>query len=272
MRSYSVHDVTSNGIQIHYYRSTPPGGAPPVLLLHGVTDNAMCWVRVAEALGGAYDLILPDTRGHGFSEKPAAGYTIEERAADVAGLIDALRLNRPVLIGHSLGGQAATATAALYPERVGAVVLEDPAWFEDEPQENRVQQAEAWCADLRRSQRLGRAGLIAFTQQNNPGWHPDERTPWVESKMQVSEQAVREIFLHFRPGWQGFVRQIQCPILLLTGDDARSILVSPAIAQEAAALNPQVREAHIAQAGHVLHRDQFEAYISAVQSFLAQIS
>ncbi len=97
MSTYSEHDVTSNGINIHYHRSTPAGGAPSIVMIHGLTDNGICWVRVADALCDSYDIILPDTRGHGFSDKPATGYTVEERAADVAGLIDALQLDRPVL-------------------------------------------------------------------------------------------------------------------------------------------------------------------------------
>ena len=142
MTNYTEHDVLANGINIHYYRSTPPGGAKPakptLVLIHGLTDNGMCWVRVADALRDSYDIVLPDTRGHGKSEKPQAGYDVEERAADVASLIDALGLDRPVLFGHSLGGQVATATAALYPEKVRALVLEDPAWLGGAAPENEV--------------------------------------------------------------------------------------------------------------------------------------
>ena len=75
----------SNGIQIHYSRVTPPprktspfrmrSTRPPlsIVLLHGVTDNGMCWVRVANALCKDYDLILPDSRGHGFYRRARDG-------------------------------------------------------------------------------------------------------------------------------------------------------------------------------------------------------
>lgn len=272
MTQYSEHDVTANGIRTHYYRCTPPGGgAAPIVMLHGLTDNGICWVRVADALCGAYDIILPDTRGHGFSEKPAGGYSIEERAADVAGLIDALGLDRPVLFGHSLGGQAASAVAALYPERVRAVVLEDPAWLAFRTLEENEQSAAQWTTGLREDKRLGREGLIARARRENPAWHEDELGPWADSKEQMSEQALCEIMMAMRPGWQEFARKIQCPILLVTGDEARGIIINPALLREIVALNPRVREAHVAGAGHCIHRDRFEDYMEQVKAFLAQV-
>ena len=282
MPPYTDHDTVANGIRIHYYRSTPPGGAPAILLIHGLTDNGMCWVRVADALRessdpnhsdgpNGYDVIMPDTRGHGLSDKPESGYSVEERAADVAGLIDALGLDRPVLMGHSLGGQVATAIAALYPDKVGAVILEDPAWFGDDTQENRVKQAENWRADLRKSQSLDRAGLIARCRAENPGWHEDELGPWADAKIQMSETALYEIMIAMRPGWQDFLRQIQCPILLITGDVARGVIISPEQFQEAAAINSRVREAHVPDAAHCIHRDQFEITMGQVKTFLQDL-
>lgn len=269
MTSYSEHDLCANGIQIHYYRSTPPGGGTPIVMIHGLTDNGMCWVRVADALCDAYDIILPDTRGHGLSEKPASGYSVEDRAADVAGLIDGLGLDRPVLFGHSLGGQVVTAIAALYPDKVRAVVLEDPAWFGDDPQANREASADEWCAGLRADQGLGRAGLLAKVRQDNPGWHADELGPWADAKMQMSLPALREILVSMRPGWQNFLRQIQCPILLVTGES--EIIINPQMFAEAAALNPRIREAHIPHTHHCIHRDNFDDYMDKVKEFLNQL-
>lgn len=266
MNHYIENDIAANGIRIHYYRSTPPGGAIPFVMLHGLTDNGMCWVRVADALADQYDIILPDTRGHGFSDKPQTGYGVEERAADVAGLISALGIQPPVLFGHSLGGQVANAIASLYPERVRALVLEDPAWFGYDTPENQARQAEGWCAGLRHDQNLGRAELIAQCRQQNPGWHAGELGPWADAKLQMSEQALYEILTSMRPGWQAFLRNVCCPVLLVTGD--KDIIITPELYQEAAALNPRVREAHIPNAAHSIHRDNFEVYMEKVRAFL----
>ena len=70
-------DIITNGISIHYYRTenTPATrSGPSLVLLHGITDSGQCWPRVVNALASEYDMILPDARGHGLSDKPSTGY------------------------------------------------------------------------------------------------------------------------------------------------------------------------------------------------------
>lgn len=271
MTAYTEHDVDTNGFRTHYYRSTPHAGAPSIVLVHGLTGNGMNWVRVADALRDRYDVILPDTRGHGLSDAPESGYTVEDRAADIAALIDTLGLDRPVLIGHSMGGQAAAAAAALYPEKVRALVLEDPAWFEDEPQESRERDAEAKCAQLREQHTMTRAALVEQGRQENPNWHEDELGPRADGKLQMRAHALRALITTTRPGWQDFARAIQCPTLLVTGDPDRYIIVRPERCREALALNPRIREANVPGAAHCIHRDQFDVYMQKVETFLLEV-
>lgn len=271
MTAYTSDYVQTNGIRTHYYRATPFPGAPAIVLVHGLTGNGMNWVRVANALRDRYDVILPDTRGHGLSDAPESGYTVEERAADIAALIDALGLDRPVLIGHSMGGQAAAAAAALFPDKVRALVLEDPAWFEDEPQASRERDADEKCAILREQHNMSRAALVEQGRQENPDWHADELGPRADGKQQMREHALRELITSTRPGWQEFARRIQCPALLVTGDPGRYIIVRPERCREALALNPRIREANIPGAAHCIHRDQFEAFMQKVEDFLAEV-
>src|SRR4051794_8028698 len=105
MPLWSTGDVTANGIRLHYTRTgagTAPG-KPAVVLTHGFSDNGLCWTPVAEVLADDYDVIMIDARGHGQSDAPAEGYGSAEHAADVAGVIAALGLRRPALLGHSMG-------------------------------------------------------------------------------------------------------------------------------------------------------------------------
>jgi N-formylmaleamate deformylase len=124
-------EVIANGIKIHYWRTG--GEGPPVVFSHGITDNGLCWTRLARALEDVYDVIMPDARGHGFSDAPDEGYAPGDQAADLAGLIQALGLikPRPVLIGHSMGAATTAAAAADYPELVRCAILEDPPWMAD---------------------------------------------------------------------------------------------------------------------------------------------
>ena len=67
MLIYTEGDVNINGIRVHYYRI--PGNGSPFILLHGATDNGLCWTPVAEDLAGQYDVIMVDAQGHGLSDR-----------------------------------------------------------------------------------------------------------------------------------------------------------------------------------------------------------
>lgn len=92
----------TNGINIHYTRTG--GNKQPLVLLHGLMANGRCWTGLAHVLEKEYDVIMPDARGHGNSSVPDFGYRYEDHTNDVAGLINALRLSPPILLGHSMGG------------------------------------------------------------------------------------------------------------------------------------------------------------------------
>ncbi len=270
MKPFSSNFVQANGIRIHYYRSTPPGGGPPVVLLHGMTDNGLCWARVAATLEETYDVVMPDARGHGLSEKSPAGYAREDRAADAAALIDALGLDRPALVGHSLGGETALAAAALYPGKVRAAVLEDPALFPDNPDPaGQEAGARSWVAELDKHQAMPREALVAECLRANPAWHPDDAHAWAGARLQMSREALYAIFAAMGGSWQELMRAVECPLLLVTGEPGR-VIISPEMVKEAAGLWQQGQEAHIPGAGHSIHREQFEAFVEKVKAFLDQ--
>ena len=108
MSNWFSGDIVSSGIRIRYHRTG--GDKPTLLIAHGVTDNGLSWSRFARAMEQNYDVILYDRRGHGFSDAPESGYTFRDHAEDMAGLITALGLDRPHILGHS--GGAVTGVAA----------------------------------------------------------------------------------------------------------------------------------------------------------------
>ncbi len=273
MSAYPSFTLPVNGINLQVYRSTPPAGGPPVLLLHGITDDAMAsWSRVAGALCDRYDLIMPDQRGHGKSDKPAGGYRFEDFAADAAGLVDALGLNRPIVIGQSLGGMIAAAFAALYPEKTRAAVLVDPAWFEgDGTPEERESMAQENYHNVVQMQSMTRDALIEHARREEPLWSEEDLVIWPDGQLQVSSEAVKQIILSYRgAAWREYLLKIQCPILLITVEkNGQPGMVTPEMAQEARSLNPLVREVHITGSGHCVPRDAFEPCIQAIQDFLS---
>ena len=99
-------------------------GSPPVLFLHGFGGNLSHWAAQLEHLRPERRALAMDLRAHGQSEPPRdADYAVESQAADVTAVLDALEIDRAVLVGHSLGGAIALAAAGHDPDRVAGLVL-----------------------------------------------------------------------------------------------------------------------------------------------------
>jgi pimeloyl-ACP methyl ester carboxylesterase len=114
----------------------------PLICVHGITANAFCFQSLADDLAHDHRVYAYDLRGRGDSDKPEEGYSIPIHAADLAELIDELELQRPVVVGHSLGAMIGLYLAAHYPEKLSKLVLidagaplpwkttaEQPAWL-----------------------------------------------------------------------------------------------------------------------------------------------
>jgi pimeloyl-ACP methyl ester carboxylesterase len=111
-----------DGVTLAYIDTGKPTG-PPVVLIHGYTDNARDWVPLLPYLSKRFRLILVDIRGHGKSSKPECCYTRLDFAYDIKLLLDALSIRRADVIGHSLGSIIAQTFAEYWPERTDRVVL-----------------------------------------------------------------------------------------------------------------------------------------------------
>ena len=111
-----------DGVTLAYIDTGNPTG-PPVVLIHGYTDNARDWVPVLPYLSKRFRLILVDIRGHGKSSKPECCYTRLDFAYDIKLLLDALSIGRADVVGHSLGSIIAQTFAEYWPERTDRVVL-----------------------------------------------------------------------------------------------------------------------------------------------------
>jgi pimeloyl-ACP methyl ester carboxylesterase len=111
-----------SGIRIQYAERGPVDG-PAVIMLHGYSDSWFSFSRVMPLLPGGSRLIAVSLRGHGDSDSPAAGYSMDDMARDTIQLIDALKIDRATIVGHSMGSFVARRVAALAPARVSSLVL-----------------------------------------------------------------------------------------------------------------------------------------------------
>ena len=118
-----MQKVSVNGVDLAVREW--PGRGPAIVAVHGLTSNHTVWNSIADALAGAHRLITYDLRGRGDSAKPERGYSLAHHAADLLGLVDHFRLERPIIAGHSLGAHIGVRFATLHPERVAKLVLFD---------------------------------------------------------------------------------------------------------------------------------------------------
>jgi pimeloyl-ACP methyl ester carboxylesterase len=101
------------------------GWGPAVVLLHGYGETGDMWVPLAKDLARDHAVIVPDLRGMGLSAKPAGGYDKRTQADDVAGILDALKIEQAALVTHDIGNMVGYAFAAQYRNRVTCFVVID---------------------------------------------------------------------------------------------------------------------------------------------------
>lgn len=98
-------------------------GAPPILLVHGWPQHWWAWRRVIPALAERHRVIVPDLRGHGWTQAPGTGYAKEQLATDLLALLDALAVERVTWIGHDWGGWVGQLAALRAPERIERLLV-----------------------------------------------------------------------------------------------------------------------------------------------------
>jgi pimeloyl-ACP methyl ester carboxylesterase len=113
--SFQTKMVQTNGTSLHV-RVGGKGSA--VVLLHGFGDTGDMWAPLAAVLVKDHLVIVPDLRGMGLSEHPDTGYTKKNQAVDIAGVMDALKVQRAALVTHDIGNMVGYALAVQFPERI----------------------------------------------------------------------------------------------------------------------------------------------------------
>lgn len=272
MANFAQGDVKAGKANIHYYRTG--GDKPPLVLLHGATDNGLCWSRVAQRLAPHYDVIMPDAQGHGLSDRFGPESGPSDAAQQVIALIEELRLQHPVVMGHSMGAGTTVAVAVSRPHLPRAIILEDPGWQtldeSETAKEERLKMRDSFIQIARDHLRHSREELAAQCRRDNPRWSDEEVIPWAGAKLQFDPA----LFANFRPGMPSYaelVPQIVCPALLITSDAG---IVTADVARHASQLwksDQPFRWVRIEGAGHNIRREQFEQFMKAVTGFLHEL-
>ena len=156
MKSWPQGHCSSDDVSLRYFRSG--GSNPPLVFVHGFTDSSVYFTRAAAALAAKWDVVAYDARGHGQSDRTEI-FDDATRVADLVAVVQQLALNRPAMIGHSMGAATIAQAIARHSGLSRAVVLEDPSWSEPTDEEIALRREmrgrylgewRAWVADLQR--------------------------------------------------------------------------------------------------------------------------
>src|SRR3712207_6043758 len=121
LQSYA-QSIVVDGLRLHYF-DTGPHSTVPIVLVHGLGDEADTWRHIFPALARWRRVIALDLPGFGRSEKPRRAYTLAFFARTIAELLDALGIRRAGLVGHSMGAAVAQRLALAQPACVEQLVL-----------------------------------------------------------------------------------------------------------------------------------------------------
>jgi pimeloyl-ACP methyl ester carboxylesterase len=220
--------VEINGITLAYRTAGDPAD-PPMVLLHGLGDDARDWDVVLPALAANHRVYAVDLRGHGRSSHPGR-YSFELMRDDVIGFLEATGVGRCVLVGHSMGGTVAILLAEAAPQLITHLILEDVT----APRPG----------DLKRP----------------PLAPPDAPTPFDFAAV----NAIRAQINDPDPAWWDGIKAVDVPTLVIGG--ANSTIPQHLLAETVERM-PDARLVTI-DAGHHVHQDRPAEFSTAVQAFL----
>lgn len=267
------------GITLHYKQQG--AGQPTLLLLHGFGASTFSWRAVMPSLAQAATVIAFDRPAFGLTERPLRAdwgdfnpYSPAAQPRLTVGLMDALGVERAVLVGNSAGGAVSLLTALEYPERVAALILVDPAIYTP----NRSSGLLRFVFQTPQMDHLG--PLVARRIQDwgiefgRSAWHnPDHIPPefWEGYKqpLQVEhwDRALWELTRAAAPmNLAARFAELRLPILVITGDDDRIAPTAQSI--RLAGELPHAELVVIPHCGHIPQEECPEAWLAAVTDFL----
>ena len=276
----------ANGSRIHYYHAVPAPGKPVIVMAHGATDIGLSWTTLTKELQADYDIYMVDARGHGLSDPSTASDTGDTGVEDLVGFIHAMKIEKPILMGHSMGASTVIRLAAKYTDLPRAVIMLDPGLGAPAAAgrgaapaiAGRGQAAtpapgalvmggtpEALVAQNNRPY----DDLVAQCRQQTPKWDPLDCAYWAVSKKQFHGS-------YASGGGRGAggmgtldaLSKITAPALILKQDAPPETRKAN---EEAAKVLKNGKVVHIDGAGHNLHHDQRQRTVEVLRPFLASV-
>ncbi len=257
------------------------GTGPAVVLLHGYGETGDMWAPLAAKLAAHYTVVVPDLRGMGLSARPSGGYDKKTQGHDVAGVLDALKIDQTDLVTHDIGNMVGYAFAAEYPARVHRFVLIDAPLPGIGPWDEIVKSHALWHFSFwgPDAERLvaGRERIYLDRFWNEFSADPKkfpEASRAHYAKLYAQPGAMHAGFEQFKAFDQDAIddeaflakRKLTMPVLAVGGE--KSFGPTMAVVMRATATN--VQEAIVPNSGHWVMEENPGATIALVTAFLAK--
>jgi len=279
--------VYTNGIRTHYYHAVPAPEKPVIVMVHGVTDIGLSWTTLTWKLQDSYDIYMLDARGHGLSDPFTCSDDGETLIKDVVGFVKAMNINKPILMGHSMGAATVMRVGAEYPDLARAVIMLDPflgsrrtpsSAPKNEAKENSQRDK---SPKRKRSNTVDPEKQVAGNNQNyndlvakghleNPQWGIVDCQYWALSKIQYHGPYTQEQAQSMRGTMSTgeALAKITAPSLVLKADAPPEKRKAN---EEAVKGLSRVKLVHMDGAAHNLHHDQLENTVKEINEFLSKL-
>jgi pimeloyl-ACP methyl ester carboxylesterase len=266
--------VQLGALSFHYLEDGRPG-APPVVLLHGLASHAYTWTDLTAALRDRFRVLALDQRGHGDSDH-ADEYGSRPMVDDLGRFVDALGLERFVLVGSSMGGINAYCYAGAHPERVERLVVIDIGPQKDRTGMRRIADA-ALLLDtfdtvddaIALQRGLNPDALedaLRFRTEHNLRPTADGRFTW-KYDMGMRDGSKPQRNFSADEQWDRW-RRVRCPTLLVRAE--RSDLLSDEVATRMLAEQPLAELVTIPGSGHIISLEAPKQLAEVVNDWLGQ--
>ncbi|HSC55263.1 MAG TPA: alpha/beta hydrolase [Phnomibacter sp.] len=281
-----------NGVRIHYYHAKPAQGKQVMVMVHGVTDIGLCWTTLTLKLQDKYDIYMLDARGHGLSDPFTSLDNGETLIKDVVDFLHVMKLEKPILVGHSMGAATVMRVGAEYPDVAKAIIMLDPG-LRGFPGRSAggvgdsVRNRSAASAPISQTSTPDKLSINMFgdpetlVAQNNyrfedlvatgrrqfQKWDDVDVYYWALSKKQYHGAYSMEA----RQAMSGTMNtadalaKIQVPVLILKADATPEVRK---INEEASRVMQKGKLLHIDGAAHNLHHDQLGKTVEVLNEFL----
>ena len=269
--------IRVNGLD-HYYEQA--GEGPALVLVHGAFVDSRLWDPQVERFAAHYQVLRYDLRGHGRTGPSALSpYAIDTFAGDLAGLLDALDIQSPVLCGLSLGGMIAQAFAVRHPGRLRALILADTAVSVSLTLTDKLQRYvlfPKWAMELTiramSAEQFTRFSFWAARVTRSGQWFgqdPDTQNYVEQCMLRMDDGEYLKLYgamydFHLLP-----LELIRCPTLVLNGEyESKSVFRHTA---EILQRVPQAKAQVVPGAGHTSNMENAAAFNDLVTGFLADL-